>query len=86
MMFCTYLKTARAHDNFRGDFINDAADDRGLHKRNPQTLDDLLSYLRYERNACREALQGAKAAWRSYREWLKRRAGEPTRRGTPQNY
>ena len=76
MTFCDYLKVARAGDNFRGDFISDTfmsgEMDEGLRQRNPQTIDDPLGYLRCERRACREALQGARAAWRSYRAWRKR--------------
>lgn len=88
MTFCDYMKTARAGNDFRGDFIRDTflsgEIDDGLQQRNPQTLDELTGYLTWERHACRQALQGAKAAWRSYRAWLKRRrTGEPCRTGEP---
>jgi hypothetical protein len=70
--FKQYIQTARAGPNARGDFIRDARDDSKM-PDDFETADQLVSYLGRQHFACSGAIEGARAAWRTYRA-AKRRA------------
>jgi YozE SAM-like fold len=64
--FRTFIQTARASNNPRGDFIGDAKDDDGL--PNATTWEELESYLHGCR-ACHEAIDAGKVVWDEFKRW-----------------
>lgn len=68
--FRRYLRECRAGENPIGDFVRDSRRVRDL--PNVETVDELLAFMR-SRGACREAVSAARACWRRYLPWLRRR-------------
>jgi len=70
--FKQYIFAVRTGPNARGDFIRDARDDAKM-PDDFESADQLVSYLRRQHFACAGAIEGARAAWRTFRA-AKRRA------------
>ena len=68
--FFEWLSRQRHRDTLVGDLARDAADDRTF-PRGELTRDELLAHLRRV-YACSEALDAAKAAWRSFSAYQRR--------------
>ena len=66
MRFQEWLGTRKAHDNPRGDFIEDSRTLLDLGKfPDVDTLEQLLWWLQ-QRGACEEAVAEARGLWREY--------------------
>ena len=72
MTFKEYVHLAHAGPNARGDFLRDARVDRSM-PDDFTDLDGLLTFLRAKHRACAGAIEGARAAWKTYRQMQRRR-------------
>lgn len=61
--FREWVRSKTAHDNLRGDFIEDAEFDREL--PDVSTFEELEGYLR-RKCACVEAVDAAKSLWKEF--------------------
>ena len=71
LSFVEFVRSRRAGQNPRGDFIRDAREDSGLDNREFHDLESLLRYLD-SCNACPGAIDAAENMWNEYISWEKR--------------